>query len=153
MWTISIHMEDKWQHKLNIAKWKSKDARSELKAVSKQTNRQKRNKQPLWQLTIWDSYLPAFVTFPKADLHVCTTVAYTSLAPGWLFFPLRNLSIREVYLSGSKFLPACGYVHHQLSFATCSGGTQAQAALTLLFHSVECTSFIMGQSQLLLTLP
>lgn len=96
MWTISIHMEDKWQHKLNIAKWKSKDARSELKAVSKQTNRQKRNKLPLWQLTFWDSYLPASGTFPKADLHICTAVAHTSLAPVWLFFPLRNLSIREV---------------------------------------------------------
>lgn len=40
MWTISIHMEDKWQHILNTAKCKSKDARSELKALNKQAKKE-----------------------------------------------------------------------------------------------------------------
>lgn len=128
MWTISIHMEDKWQHKLNITKWKSKDARSELKAVNKQTDKKGTNSH-CDSSAIWDSYLPASVTFPKADPHICMAVAYTSLAPGRLFFSLWNLGIREVYPNGSKFLPACGSVHQQLPFATCSGGTQAQVAL------------------------
>lgn len=143
MWTISIHMEDKWQHKLNIAKWKSKDARSEIKALNKQTGKKGTNSH-CDSSAIWDSYLPASRTFPKADLHICMAVAHSSLAPGWLFFPLRNLGIREVYPNGSKFLPTCGSVHQQLPFATCSGGTQGRAAVMPLFPQCRINLFYHG---------
>lgn len=72
-------MEDKWQHKLNIAKWKSKNARSELKAVNKQTGKKGTNSH-CDSSAIWDSHLPASAAVPKADLYICTAIAYTSLA-------------------------------------------------------------------------
>lgn len=139
MWTISIHMEDKWQHKLNIAKWQRKDAISELKAVNKQTGKKEQTAtvtaQSFGTVTFWHLGLSPRLT---------CTIAQLLPIPRWL---LAGYSLHSGIWASDRFTPTvlnfCLLVDLCTSISLVPhaplrspGGTQAQAALVQLFPTM-----------------
>lgn len=90
-------MEDKWQHKLNIAKWKSKDARSELKAVNKQAGKKEQT------ATVTAQPFGTF-TFQHLGLFPRLTCTFAGLLPipHWL---LAGYSSHSGIWASERFTP------------------------------------------------